>query len=71
MLNRPLRIAIISAFNSQAEFSQLVGLSEPALSNVIHGRRWISPREAQVWARLLTCDEELLRPLIRDTREEE
>lgn len=65
MLNKSLRVAIISAFGTQYEFAQLVGLSEPALSNVIHGRRWLSPHDAEVWVRLLSCDQELLRPLIR------
>ncbi len=62
---KKIRIAILGKFDSQADFSQAVGMHESAVSQVMRGRRKLGPNDAVQWVKTLKCDPGILRPVIR------
>lgn len=53
MKNLDLKMAILGKFHSQADFADAVKTNESKVSQVIHGRRWLSPEEIKTWRKAL------------------
>jgi transcriptional regulator with XRE-family HTH domain len=68
MANRELKLAILRKFNTQADFAQAVGCSEPVVSRVLRGRKKLKPTEAALWKTLLRCQGELISTVTEDVR---
>ena len=56
MVHRDIKLAILTKFDSQADFAPAIGLPESIVSRVLNGRRKLSKKEAAEWARILECD---------------
>ena len=54
-MNKRLRIAIITKFGTQSDFSLCIGVHESLVSQVIRGRRKISKQVQEQWATELGC----------------
>ncbi|WP_319407471.1 helix-turn-helix transcriptional regulator [uncultured Desulfosarcina sp.] len=54
-MNLRLKMAILKKFPSQADFAQQVGCHESKVSQVVCGRRYLSPEETGVWKKELDC----------------
>jgi plasmid maintenance system antidote protein VapI len=63
MINWELKHQIIERFRRQADFAAKVGRTQSAISEVIHGRKQISPKEERRWAKALSCKPEQLFPV--------
>jgi len=55
-MNKDLRIAILKKFDNQSNFAQLLRVQESKISQVVHGRKKLSQKEAKKWMKLLGCD---------------
>ena len=55
-MNKKLRIAILTSFESQADFAQTVKCDEALVSRVVRGRRKLSLEQAATWSKALGCD---------------
>jgi plasmid maintenance system antidote protein VapI len=55
-----LKMQIIKTFRTQSDFAMKVNAHESKVSQVIQGRRKISPIEAKRWAETLGCSLSLL-----------
>ena len=60
-----LKFAIMAKFKNQYSFAKRLRIHEPKLSQVLHGRRKLSRKEAQSWAKALGCDPDLLKVVIK------
>lgn len=60
-----LKFEILKKFGSQAEFAMQAREHEGAVSAILRGRRPLTPERAKKWQKLLGCDPELLKPLLR------
>ena len=61
-MNRPLRIAIVERYNTQADFAQAIGCDDARVSRVVRGRKELSPEEREKWAHALNREAEDLFP---------
>ena len=55
MSNLKLKLEILKTYGSQIEFAKEVGVSELFVSQVITGRRKLSPEMLKVWDKALQC----------------
>ena len=55
-MNKKLKAKIIEASGSQFAFAQSVGCREAAVSEVIRGRRCLTPEQVVLWSKALGCD---------------
>jgi len=55
-----LRIKIIEKFGTSSDFAQAIKVDESIISKVIWGRRDLSPKTREEWAKVLGCSTELL-----------
>jgi hypothetical protein len=63
-MNLKLKIALLEAgFTSQHDFSDVVKMRPPVVSNVLRGRRKLKKEEAKVWQAVLQCKPKLLKPI--------
>ena len=63
-MNRKIRIAILAAgFNSQHDFADVVDMRPPVVSNIIHGRKKLTEKQAKIWQKILECKPALLKPI--------
>ena len=58
---KDIKLAILSKFDTQADFAQALGVDDSVVSRVIRGRRKLSQIEVEVWKRALCCDSDLLK----------
>ena len=58
MSNLPLKFKILSRFHTQADFAMEVGEHETKISQIVRGRRELSPVEQEKWADVLRCKPE-------------
>ena len=61
-----LQAHIKSNYGAQVNFVIPSGMTELAISQVIHGRRKLTPEQAQTWSRALNLSPDILKPFIRD-----
>ncbi len=54
-MNRALRIAILKKFDSQSNFAEYIRVHESKISQVVHGRRFLSLKDQKLWAKALEC----------------
>lgn len=55
MSNLKMKLEILKTYGSQIEFAKKVGVSELFVSQVITGRRKLSPEMLKVWDKALQC----------------
>jgi len=60
-----LKFVILAKFKTQYRFAKKLGIHETKLSQVLHGRRKLSGKEAQLWAKALGCNQDLLKVVIK------
>jgi len=60
-----VRIEILKNFPTQSDFAQRIGVHESKVSQVIRGRRKLSPDQAGVWTQVLKCDPKILKQVTR------
>ncbi len=51
-----LRIAILTEFQTQADFAQHLNVHESKISQVVRGRRELSSDQRAQWAKALDCE---------------
>ncbi len=61
-MNNKLRIAILTEFQTQADFSQHLNVHESKVSQVVRGRRKLSPDQKVQWAAALNQPIEMIFP---------
>jgi len=66
VMHRDIKLAILTKYDSQADFSPVIGLPESIVSRVLHGRRKLSKQEAAEWARVLECDPSIFEVVTAD-----
>ena len=66
MVHRNIKLAILSKFDSQADFAPVVDSHESTISRIIRGRRKLSREEAEKWRLVLGCDPSILEGITRD-----
>ena len=59
-MNKRLRIAIITKFGTQSDFSLRIGVHESMVSQIIRGRRQLPDGLKAKWAEALNCPQEHL-----------
>jgi DNA-binding transcriptional regulator YdaS (Cro superfamily) len=57
---KKVRRAIYGEFDSQSDFAQALGIHESAVSQVLRGRRVLSPEDQSKWVKVLSCDPSIL-----------
>ena len=53
-----LKLKILERYRSQADFASVVGMREPDISRVVHGRLKLSKDKPKEWAKALSCKPE-------------
>ena len=67
MKNFDLKIDIMRQFGTQKAFAEEAGLTTVQVSNVLHGRSFLSPESARRWEKLLGSEIWSLNRLLRKT----
>ena len=62
---KKVRRAIYGEFDSQSDFAQALGIHESAVSQVLHGRRVLSPEDQFKWVEVLKCDPSIVEPVTK------
>jgi plasmid maintenance system antidote protein VapI len=68
-MNRELvevKIAVLRKYPTQGDFAAAIPVHESFVSQVLRGRRQLSPVQAQRWLELLNCDPEILSCAIKN-----
>jgi plasmid maintenance system antidote protein VapI len=60
-----LRVEIVRNFRTQSDFAGQLGICESKISQVLRGRKRLTPAEADRWRSVLHCPPELLKPVTR------
>jgi len=59
-VNTKLKARIVELFGSQADFAQALGCHESRISQIVRGRRKLTPDQIKDWKKALKCDDEFL-----------
>ena len=54
-MNLQLKMKILEKFGSQWSFAKRINIHESYISQVIRGKRILSPEKKDEWARILKC----------------
>ena len=65
-MNLELKFEILKKFRTQADFSIAVKEHETFVSQVLMGRRKLTPEKAETWKKALECDSKIITSLIKD-----
>ena len=60
-----LKLEILKKYSTQSDFAFAIKEHESTVSQVIRGRRKLTPKQAQKWCKALHCDPELIKPVIK------
>ena len=60
-MNRTLRIAILERFDTQSDFAIELKEHESRVSQILNGRRKLTPSQAAIWIKTLNCNPDLLK----------
>ena len=60
-----VKIAILKKYPTQGDFAQEIPVHESFVSQVLRGRRQLSPAQADRWVELLNCQPEILASVTR------
>jgi plasmid maintenance system antidote protein VapI len=60
-----IKIAILRKYPTQGDFAQEIPVHESFVSQVLRGRRQLSPSQAERWVELLNCQPEILASVTR------
>ena len=52
MINKKLKIAIVTKFDSQADFAQALGITQSKISEVVRHRRTLPEEQQGKWVRV-------------------
>jgi len=58
-----VKIAILTKYPTQFDFSEAVQMHNTFISHVLRGRRRLSREQAEKWLDDLKCDPEILKPV--------
>ena len=62
-MNKQIRLSILTKFDSQADFAQVLNIDESIISRVLRGRRKLSKHDVEKWIKVLKCDPKILEPV--------
>jgi len=51
-----IKLEILRNFPSQGDFAEKLGVHESKVSQILRGRRKLSPEDAGKWIKVLKCD---------------
>ena len=65
--NRGLKIEILKNFPTQSDFASAINEHESKVSQVLRGRRKLSPIDAEKWQEKLNCPRSLIKAVTNYT----
>ena len=60
-----LKLTILKKYSTQSDFAFAIKEHESNVSQVIRGRRKLTPEQAKKWCKALRCDPQLLKSVIK------
>jgi len=60
-----IKLEILRSFPTQGDFAEKLGVHESKVSQILRGRRKLSPEDASHWSKVLRCSPSILRPVTK------
>jgi len=60
-----VKLEILRSFPTQGDFAERLSVHESKVSQILRGRRKLSPEDASQWRKVLKCDASILEPVTR------